>query len=56
MRIPAKSGIAYTVPLLLSRARAPDKESRMAIVLKVEHLKKRYGQLEAVKDVGCEVG
>jgi ABC-2 type transport system ATP-binding protein len=28
----------------------------MGIVLKVEHLKKRYGQLEAVKDVGFEVG
>ncbi len=28
----------------------------MGIVLKVEHLKKRYGQLEAVKDVSFEVG
>jgi ABC-2 type transport system ATP-binding protein len=27
----------------------------MGIVLKVEHLKKRYGQLEAVKDVSFEV-
>jgi ABC-2 type transport system ATP-binding protein len=27
----------------------------MGIVLKVEHLKKSYGQLEAVKDVGFEV-